>query len=95
MEIHEKGLENIRFAIVMAAVKEYSVKYRLFLRLKNKGASITKMNNVKGDLRALERFFRSEWFELLCDIDPEFIIRTIQNDPAAAKRLAKSSTKRR
>ena len=35
------------------------------------------------ELENLRKFFTSEWFEMLCDIDGELIIATIDEEVAA------------
>jgi hypothetical protein len=57
--------QNLATAIVLKAVEDYR--------------EALLWNNTR-TLRDCEKFFRSEWFIFLCDIDPEHLMRTIQEE---------------
>jgi len=67
--------ERLANAIILQAVKDYRVALR---RLKthphNKVALSAK--------RSVERFFRSNWFEVLTSIEPETLIRKLKAEVA-------------
>lgn len=78
--LSDVGLENLRFAIVRQAAQDYHSSLR-YLRspIKQSKESIeTTLFNKKNDKEECERFFRSSWFGLLCDLDGELILSTIR-----------------
>lgn len=65
--------EKLAAAVVMQAVKDY----RAALRAVRKSPS---SHYVKSQKKALERFFRSEWYLLLTDIDGEMVMERIRKE---------------
>ena len=59
--------------IVLQAAKDYKFYYRILCRNPNSTDAILKT-------QALERFFRSEWFELLTDASGEYIMERIKKE---------------
>ena len=59
--------ENLAAAIILCAVKDYK---RALIRLKRNPESRSAQNAV----RAGERFFYSSWYEILTDLDPDYLI---------------------
>jgi hypothetical protein len=47
---------------------------------------------VPRDLKALERFFRSEWFALLTNLDPEYLITELRKEKLKYGRKGISGT---
>ncbi|MGN0241917.1 MAG: hypothetical protein ACI4CS_09545 [Candidatus Weimeria sp.] len=65
--------EKLAAAVVMQAVKDY----RSALRSVRKSPS---SRFARSQREALERFFRSEWYLLLTDIDGEMVIERIRKE---------------
>ena len=65
--------EELANAIVLQAVRDYreAVK-KLSRRRKNRDAQFTKEECL--------RFFRSKWFSQLTELDPEFLIRRLDEE---------------
>lgn len=61
----ENRYQNLANAIVIKAVDDYKLALEF---------NITRLQ------KECEKFFRSEWFTFLCDLDPEHIIRTLQEE---------------
>lgn len=68
--------EELANAIVLQAVRDYreAVK-KLSRRRKNRDAQFTKEECL--------RFFRSKWFSQLTELDPEFLIRRLDEEVTA------------
>ena len=64
------GLAN---AIILQAVKDY----RSALKKLSRGRNNKDAKNMKEEV---ERFFRSSWFGMLTQIDPEMLIRKLQEE---------------
>ena len=67
----EKGIENLSNAIVLQAVKDY--------RKALKGFSL----NGKSSTAVIvdcERFFRSDWYRQLTNVDGEYLMTTIRKE---------------
>lgn len=65
--------ENLANAIILSAVKDYrKVLKRLSLNPNSKGAA--------ADAASLERFFFSGWFEILTDLNPEYLVRRLKEE---------------
>lgn len=65
--LHDIGLENLRFWIVEQAVDDYFSLLAGF---------ITPTTNC--NIRELERFFYSDWFSILCKLEPDYIIENLK-----------------
>ncbi|MBQ9644197.1 MAG: hypothetical protein IJV26_09195 [Lachnospiraceae bacterium] len=69
------GWEDLAQAIIMKAVDDYRAARRRVRHFPDqKGAQAT--------IREVERFFRSEWFEQLTDLDGEMLIRKLKEEVA-------------
>lgn len=65
--------ENLANAIVMQAVKDYrQARHKLRKRTKNA--------EVKAMIEDCERFFLSEWFETLTNVNGESILKKLQQE---------------
>lgn len=64
----ESPYKNLALAIVERAVYDY----RIAMQSRERSA-----------IKELRKFFTSDWFSLLCDIDGEMIIRTIDKEDVA------------
>jgi hypothetical protein len=68
--------ENLANAIILQAAKDYRKALRtLSLNPHNRSAQY--------ECRSLEQFFRSGWFGLLTQLDPELLIRKLKAEVAA------------
>lgn len=65
--------ENLANAIVMQAVKDYrEARHKLRRRPKNADAQLM--------IEDCERFFQSEWFETLTNVNGEVILKKLQQE---------------
>lgn len=65
--------QELANAIIILAAKDYRSALR---RLKKDGE-----NRVAEDeLRSIERFFHSPWYEMLTDVDGEYLIRKLREE---------------
>ena len=65
--------ENLANAIIMQAVKDYrAAKKKLKKRPTNKDAELMVIDT--------EKFFRSDWFTALTNVDGEVILRKLQEE---------------
>lgn len=70
------GYQGLAYGIVRRATLDY---YNLL-----KGKSIEGVT-----IGSLRRFFKSQWFEFLCDLDGEYLMRGIERDAEAWKKKNK------
>lgn len=62
--MNDDGANNLRIAIISCAAHDYQRAYK-----KTKRAG--DYTDAAARLKECERFFRSEWFRTLCDLDGE------------------------
>ncbi len=67
--------ENLANAIVLLAVKDYRKALSRCRRHPEK-------DSYKQDKKSIERFFRSSWFSVLTNINPEMLIRKLNAEVA-------------
>lgn len=67
---NKEGFENLANAIILQAVKDY--------RKALKGYSINGRNY--SSVVECERFFRSEWFRVLTNVNGEYLITNIRKE---------------
>lgn len=65
--------KNLANAIILFAVRDYKKYLKI---IKKYPRDISTRNRA----RAIERFFRSDYFNVLTDIDPEFLITKIKKE---------------
>ena len=70
-ETNQRGLEDLSNAIILQAVKDY--------RIDLAGGSVNGRDS-KSVVAECERFFQSEWFRELTDLDGEYLIKTIRKE---------------
>lgn len=58
-------------AIIVSAVEDYKA---VLLRVKRRPDS----KGAKEDVKRLEKFFHSEWYELLTDLDSSYLLRKVR-----------------
>ena len=69
--MNQQGVENLANAIILHAVKDY--------RSALAGSSVGG-HDSKSVIAECERFFRSEWFQILTNADGEYLITTIRKE---------------
>ena len=71
----DREYEKLANEIILLAVKDYREALEILKRDKgNKSALSTK--------KEVEKFFRSEWYSALSNIDPEMLIRKLKEEVA-------------
>ena len=68
---NEEGIENLTNAIVLQAVKDY--------RKALKGLSLNGKSSA-AVVADCERFFRSDWYRQLTNVDGEYLIANIRKE---------------
>lgn len=68
--------QKLANAIVEQAVKDYRMEQA---RVK---ANPRNSDHAKSEVRKLERFFRSDWFEVLTDVDGRLILSRLKKEAA-------------
>lgn len=69
----EDGYERLANAIIITACRDYRTTLRKLSRNKNN-------RDAMSEKESIERFFRSGWFGVLTGIDPELLIRKLQEE---------------
>ena len=69
----DDNFENLANAIVLQAVKDYREAIK---KLKKNPES----KEAEGAKIGVELFFRSTWYELLTDVDPEMLLERLQGE---------------
>lgn len=65
--------ENLANAIILQAVKDY--------RMALKSLKVNSRNRTaQADKAEIERFFRSQWYSALTDVNGEMLIRSLQKE---------------
>lgn len=67
----QEAYENLANAIVLSAVDDY--KAALIRKKRNPDSA-----SAAEDVKRLEKFFYSEWYEVLTDLDPSYLIRKMK-----------------
>ncbi len=62
-----QGYELLRYAIVEQEINDY---FDLLARFE--------VPTVDRNITLSEKFFRSQWFTCLCDLDPEYVMETVR-----------------
>lgn len=65
--------EKLANAIIIQAAKDYRLALRRFRNYPNKAAA-------KNSKRKIEQFFRSDWYGMLTNIDPDVLIRRLNEE---------------
>lgn len=77
--------ENLANAVIIQAVKDYRGQYRALLRH-------SRNQEAGRQIRDLRKFFHSDWFGVLTDLDPDDLIARLDRD--IEEREAKKEDKR-
>ena len=65
--------ENLANAIILLAVKDYRRALKLLSKNPHSRSAIAAVNEM-------ERFFRSDWYEILTSVDGEMLIRKLREE---------------
>ena len=65
--------QELANAIVIMAAKDYRHAFRIQRRNPDSQAAMIKIDEI-------ERFFRSEWYRLLTDVDGEMLIKKLREE---------------
>lgn len=65
--------QNLANAIILLAVRDYRIALKALKMNPNSRSALV-------DKREIERFFRSDWYELLTDLDGELLIRRLNEE---------------
>ena len=89
-DVQENCLHALAAAVVEQAIKDYRdcVRGKPLSgehdrgggRQKKKDKDVIRENSCEGSIKAIERFFRSDWFYTLCDCDGEAVVRHLQRE---------------
>lgn len=72
----KEAFENLANAIIMKAVIDYKAALIKLRRCKTfKGRA-----NARAVISECEAFFKSQWFGILTDLDPQMLIRKIKEE---------------
>ena len=69
----DDGYERLANAIILSACRDYSTTLRKLSRYKI-------YRDAMSEKESIEKFFRSGWFGVLTGIDPEMLIRKLQEE---------------
>ena len=72
------GYEGLAMAIIRKSIFEYKLALQKLRHNPNDEKQKWKIEEIK-------TFFRSEWFQVLCNIEPEWLIEMIENNYNAIK----------
>ena len=79
IELSPRDVENLKFGILLQACKDYA------------GVLMNQYNASRScKLEELKRFFRSDWFNLLYDVDGGYVMALVEKSIEEAKRNGKS-----
>ena len=70
--------ENLANAIILLAVKDYRQALKLLSKNPHSRSAMAAVNKM-------ERFFRSDWFSALCDLDGDKLLRDLRADMGIAE----------
>ena len=70
-ERNQRGLEDLSNAIILQAVKDY--------RIALAGGSVNGRDS-ESVIAECERFFRSDWYRQLTNVDGEYLMTTIRKE---------------
>lgn len=73
MEVAMDPYEKLANAIILQAVKDYRAAKR---KLKRNPRN----HLAQSEVDSIERFFRSQWYECLTEVDGEMLIRKLQEE---------------
>lgn len=69
-EVHGDPYENLANAIILRAAWDYQAALRRYRRT----------FEVNDEMIRCEKFFRSSWFEVLTDVDGEYLIKKLRKE---------------
>lgn len=82
----ENQYQLLANAIVMQAVKDY----RFYIRKQFKSPNDAV---VDGQIKLLEKFFKSDWFSELCNLDMKYVLDRVKKDTIEEAKQGKPNRK--
>lgn len=80
--MNEEGIYNLINAIIGQAVKDYRTALNDFKRNPKNAVA-------EDEIRRIEKFFRGSWYEMMTDVDGEYLIQKIKKEVANNGRNSK------
>lgn len=74
----EDPYEKLAYAIVVQAAKDYMTNLRK--KKRNPGSA-----SAEHDIREIERFFRSDWYQVLASVDGEYLMGRLRKEALGTK----------
>ena len=71
MQYLQENWEDLANAIILSAVEDYTDVYKRLRRHPTSKAG-------KNEISKLERFFYSDWYAMLTDVDPRYLLNKLQ-----------------
>ena len=71
MQYLQENWEDLANAIILSAIEDYISAYKRLLRHPTSKA-------VKNEISKLERFFYGDWYAMLTDVDPHYLLNKLQ-----------------
>ena len=78
--MNNRNYDELAKAIVEQAVKDYTFNVNKLLKLMDKEADLEEIETQARIVKGLEKFFRSEWYECLTNMDGDRLLRTIKQE---------------
>lgn len=76
--LEEEPYEKLANAIIMQASKDYMTNLRK--KKRNQGSAA-----AEHDIRECERFFRSDWYQVLTSVDGEYLMDRLRKEALGTK----------
>lgn len=77
--ISDIGIERLKSAIVEQALKDLRVAYLRYRSVvRRRGANSLEARNQLLEVERLENWFRSGWYDMLCELDGNYLIEQIR-----------------
>lgn len=70
-DLNSAGISALATAIIIQAAKDYKTAFRVLMRSPNDIYAQARIAEV-------EEFFFSDWYEMLTDVDPNYLIRRLK-----------------
>lgn len=79
MNITDKGLDNLRLAIVQQAAEDYLEYKKQLYKIRNSKSDFNALlrRSLAGKVTHLIKWFHSDYYQSLCDIDGDYMIEQL------------------
>ena len=77
-DLAEDPYEKLANAIIIQASKDYMTNLRK--KKRNPGSA-----SAEHDIRECERFFRSDWYQVLTSVDGEYLMNRLRKEASGTK----------